>query len=103
MDAAKSATATFTQQSFALTVTKSGNGTGTVTSNPAGMDRGVDCSQSYLSGTPVTLKRCRRRRLEVRGLERGRVLGDRHLPGHDGPGQVGNGDLHAEPARKLLR
>ena len=55
MDAAKNVTATFTQQSFALTVSKSGTGTGTVTSNPSGIDCGADCSQTYLSGTSVTL------------------------------------------------
>ena len=53
MDAAKSVSATFTQQSFALNVSKSGNGT--VTSNPAGIDCGVDCSETYPGGTPVTL------------------------------------------------
>jgi hypothetical protein len=36
-----------------LTVTKTG--TGTVTSTPAGIDCGADCSESYASGTPVTL------------------------------------------------
>jgi hypothetical protein len=55
MDAAKNVTATFTQQSFALDVSKNGTGTGTVTSSPAGINCGGDCSQSYLSGTSVTL------------------------------------------------
>ena len=40
---------------FALTVTVSGTGTGTVTSNPAGIDCGSDCSESYDQGTSVTL------------------------------------------------
>jgi len=40
---------------YSLTVTKTGSGTGTVTSNPAGVDCGNDCSESYASGTTVTL------------------------------------------------
>jgi hypothetical protein len=38
-----------------LTVTKSGTGSGTVTSNPAGINCGTDCSEPYPSGTKVTL------------------------------------------------
>jgi alpha-tubulin suppressor-like RCC1 family protein len=38
-----------------LTVFRTGAGTGTVTSNPAGIDCGTDCSQSYTNGTVVTL------------------------------------------------
>lgn len=38
-----------------LTVTKSGVGSGTVTSNPPGINCGADCSESYASGTGVTL------------------------------------------------
>jgi endoglucanase len=38
-----------------LTVTKAGSGTGTVISSPAGIDCGSDCSESYASGTSVTL------------------------------------------------
>jgi hypothetical protein len=58
MNAAKSVTATFNTgggTGFALTVTKAGSGTGTVTSSPAGIKCGTDCSQSYASGTMVTL------------------------------------------------
>jgi serine protease len=40
---------------FPLTVSNTGTGTGTVTSNPAGIDCGPDCSETYTSGTPVTL------------------------------------------------
>jgi len=40
---------------FALTVTLAGNGIGLVTSNPAGINCGADCSELYLSGTIVTL------------------------------------------------
>ena len=40
---------------YALTVSKSGTGSGTVTSSPAGISCGSDCSESYASGTSVTL------------------------------------------------
>jgi endo-1,4-beta-xylanase len=40
---------------IALTVTKSGSGSGTVTSAPAGINCGTTCSASYASGTSVTL------------------------------------------------
>ncbi len=40
---------------FTLTVTKTGGGTGTVNSNPLGIDCGVDCSQSFINGTVVSL------------------------------------------------
>ncbi len=38
-----------------LTVTKAGTGSGTVTSAPAGISCGADCSQSYNNNTSVTL------------------------------------------------
>ncbi len=38
-----------------LTVTRAGSGTGTVSSSPAGISCGSDCSESYASGTNVTL------------------------------------------------
>jgi hypothetical protein len=40
---------------YALGVTKSGSGTGTVTSSPAGIDCGSTCSQKFHFGTQVTL------------------------------------------------
>jgi hypothetical protein len=55
MDAAKSALATFTIQSFALTLSKAGTGSGTVTSSPAGINCGATCSSNYNSGTAATL------------------------------------------------
>jgi hypothetical protein len=43
-------------QSFTLTITKvSGSGSGTVTSAPAGINCGINCSQTYTDGTVVTL------------------------------------------------
>ena len=47
------ATARSTIQNFALTVTKTGNGT--VTSSPAGVNCGSDCSEPYPNGSVVTL------------------------------------------------
>ena len=38
-----------------LTVTKAGNGAGTVTSDPTGINCGSDCDQAYDLNTPVTL------------------------------------------------
>jgi uncharacterized repeat protein (TIGR02543 family) len=40
---------------FTLSVTRSGLGTGSVTSNPAGISCGSSCSTSFASGTPVVL------------------------------------------------
>jgi hypothetical protein len=48
-------TASFGLASFTLTVNRTGAGTGTVTSAPAGVNCGGDCSQSYTNGTVVTL------------------------------------------------
>lgn len=39
----------------ALTVTKTGTGGGTVTSNPAGINCGTDCSETYSTATTLTL------------------------------------------------
>jgi hypothetical protein len=40
---------------LAVTVVKAGGGSGTVTSNPAGINCGTDCAGSYAAGTVVTL------------------------------------------------
>jgi len=55
MTSDKAATATFAQQQYTLTVTKAGTGSGTVTSNPSGINCGADCSEVYNYGTSVTL------------------------------------------------
>jgi subtilisin family serine protease len=39
----------------ALTLTKAGTGSGTVVSAPAGVNCGIDCSESFAEGTSVTL------------------------------------------------
>jgi len=43
------------QLQFALTVNKAGSGTGTVTSTPAGINCGADCTETYDYGTVVSL------------------------------------------------
>jgi hypothetical protein len=55
MNADRTASATFTRNQFTLSVAKDGSGTGTVTSNPPGIDCGSDCLQVYDAGTSVTL------------------------------------------------
>ncbi|MCX7616105.1 MAG: PKD domain-containing protein [Patescibacteria group bacterium] len=42
-------------QQYTLSVSKSGTGSGTVISNPSGINCGADCTESYNSGTQVTL------------------------------------------------
>jgi hypothetical protein len=54
---AAAATGSFTYtKPFALTVRKSGSGSGKVTSSPGGISCGKKCSHAYAFGTPVTLK-----------------------------------------------
>ncbi len=57
MDSSKSCTAIFTQSSerFTLAITKSGTGTGKVTSSPPGIDCGSDCTENYAINTVVSL------------------------------------------------
>jgi uncharacterized repeat protein (TIGR02543 family) len=54
-DAAKSVTATFTLNSYALMISMDGNGSGAVTSLPAGIDCGSTCSASFNYNSSVTL------------------------------------------------
>ena len=44
-----------TPQDFSLTVVRAGMGSGTVSSTPAGISCGTDCSEPYPNGTAVTL------------------------------------------------
>jgi hypothetical protein len=55
MSGDKNVTATFNLEKHALTVTKNGTGTGTVTSAPAGINCGATCSAEYDHGSSVTL------------------------------------------------
>jgi len=55
IDAAKNVTATFSLVTYTLTVHKDGEGVGTVTSDPTGIDCGLTCTVAYDYGTVVTL------------------------------------------------
>jgi hypothetical protein len=55
MNAAVTVTASFTLRQFVLTVSPTGNGSGTVTSSPTGISCGADCTESYNAHTVVTL------------------------------------------------
>jgi len=55
LTAATTVTATFSAQTFTLTVIPAGTGSGTVTSTPAGITCGTSCSATYPIGTVVTL------------------------------------------------
>lgn len=57
-NAAQSVTATFNTapaSTFNLTVNKNGTGSGTITSNPAGINCGATCSAAFSAGTAVAL------------------------------------------------
>ncbi len=55
LDAIKRGAGIGTPVNYALTVTKAGAGSGTVTSTPSGINCGGTCSASYATGTSVTL------------------------------------------------
>ena len=59
MDGKKDVVATFNQlpaKTHTLSVSKKGNGEGKVTSTPAGIDCGVNCSEDYEQGKVITLE-----------------------------------------------
>lgn len=72
-------TATFAPMMFTLSVTLAGTSGGAVTSTPAGITCGSDCTETLASGTAVTLTA-----VPARDGTRGRT-GDRH----DHPGEPG--------------
>ena len=101
VDAAKAVTATFTLQTRTLDVSRSGLGSGSVSSSPAGITCGATCSHA------LRLRHCRHterdagpglgvHRLVGRGL-----LGHRRLRGHDGRRAVGDGELQRQPQQLL--
>lgn len=55
MNQARSVTATFTRNLFALTAVRQGAGSGTVVSNPGGIECGATCQATYPAGTVVAL------------------------------------------------
>ncbi len=55
MDGTRSVTATFAVKTYQLSITKSGAGLGTITSEPEGIDCGIDCDALFEIDTKVTL------------------------------------------------
>jgi hypothetical protein len=55
MSSARAVTATFSLNNYALSVSKTGTGGGSVNSSPAGVTCGFDCTESYPYNTVVTL------------------------------------------------
>jgi len=55
MDAAKAVAASFALRQYLLTTTIGGTGLGTITSTPAGINCGADCSEAFDHGTLVML------------------------------------------------
>ena len=55
MSTAQQIIASFSQSGYTLSVSKTGSGTGTVSSNPAGISCAGNCSASFVAGTQVTL------------------------------------------------
>lgn len=55
MNDVKFVTATFNPPTFTLNVTKTGDGTGTVNSSPAGISCGGDCSEDFSTGSIVMI------------------------------------------------
>jgi hypothetical protein len=56
MDVSKTVTATFTGAAVRLTVVKAGSGTGSVSSDPGGLECGSTCTSGFVPGTRVTLR-----------------------------------------------
>ena len=59
-----------TTPTYLLSVTLAGDGSGTVSSSPTGIDCGTDCSETYDAGTLVTLTAIADYRLRLHRLER---------------------------------
>lgn len=55
MSQARSVSVSFTRITYSLAVSRGGNGAGTVTSAPAGVNCGADCGDAYVAGAAVTL------------------------------------------------
>ena len=93
MTAARSVTATFALSTYALTVTKAGAGSGTVTSNPSGINCSTDCTENYNYNTSVTLTAAASTGSTFTGWSGAGCSGTGHLHGeHDG-GSERHGDV----------
>src|SRR5207247_4604914 len=55
MSTARAVTASFSPQTFTLSVSTTGSGSGTVTSSDGGINCGATCSAAYTSGSTVVL------------------------------------------------
>jgi uncharacterized repeat protein (TIGR02543 family) len=55
MSSAKSVTASFAVNTYTMTIGKSGDGSGTITSSPAGISCGSTCAATFDSGTLISL------------------------------------------------
>jgi len=77
----KEVTGTGAPPTFTLTVTKGGSGDGGVTSNPTGINCGMDCTQDFDSGRIVTLT--------------ANAVADSTFKGWMGGGCTGSGDCMA--------
>ena len=92
--AARLVTATFTNLPYTLSVSL--DGSGTVTSVPAGINCGTDCLEVYNSGTQVTLTASPATGYAFTGWS-GACTGDRDVRRHDERPAFGGGDVHAPP------
>ena len=69
---------------------------GSVTSSPAGINCGSDCTETYDPGTGVTLTADAAGRIDLRGVGRSVHRQQHDLHAHDERREIGNGDLHDE-------
>ena len=69
---------------YTLTVNKQGTGSGTVRSNPIGINCGIDCNENYLEGTQVILTATAAQGSVFAGWE-----GCEIIQGEDNPGGTG--------------
>ena len=89
MDAARSVTATFDLEptpTFLLTVSLAGDGSGSVSSSPTGIDCLDRCTEAYDDGTLVTLTAVADNGSDFSGWSGEGCSGTGHLPGHHGRG-----------------
>ena len=75
---------------------RSGNGNGTVTSSPAGINCGGGLQRAICPGNQRHADRRPRSGFHVRGMDRRLWRRGSHLLGHDGRQQVRHGDVHVE-------
>ena len=98
MDQARSVTATFTLDPvfFSLGVTLAGDGSGSVSSDPAGIDCPTDCAEDYLEDSVVTLTATPASGSSFAGWS-GDCSGSVSLRGDHGPGAQRDRHLHPGP------